>query len=263
MKIASIIDDKGDQTYASLKPDGTMLKLAGDVFSGLQETSQIVQVKQWLCPVEPKAIICIAANYTKHADEFHTKVPQYPVLFMKNLSAANSHLQPIYLPEICDDEVDYEGELAVIIGKRCCNVSKEDALDYVLGYTVSNDVSARIWQKQKGGGQFCRGKGFDGFCPMGPVLVMTDEIHDPGNLHIRTELNGQIVQDANTNLMMFDVPTLISFISEGTTLLPGTVILTGTPSGVGWAREPKLLLKTADTISVEIEGIGKLINPVK
>jgi 2-keto-4-pentenoate hydratase/2-oxohepta-3-ene-1,7-dioic acid hydratase in catechol pathway len=263
MKIARIIDTQDKRVHVSVSPDGTMKKLMGDLFSGFEETGETAEVKRWLCPLEPKVIICVAGNYKAHLDESQMTASGYPVLFMKNLLAANAHLELIPIPAVCDDEVDYEGELAVVIGKSCCNVSTQEAMDYILGYTVANDVSARIWQKQKGGGQFCRGKGFDGFCPMGPVLVTKDEISDPNDLNIKTVLNGHLVQDANTKLMMFDVPALVSFISEGTTLLPGTVILTGTPSGVGWTRNPKLLLKKGDTVSVEIDGIGKLVNPVQ
>lgn len=263
MKLARIIDKNGDIVTAACRPDGFLCRTRGDVFNSTIEISdEKVEASKWLPPVEPKVIICVGANYRAHVKECDMKVPDYPVLFMKNLSAANAHREPIVIPRICDDEVDFEGELAVVIGAECCNVSKDKALDYVLGYTVANDVTARRWQKEKNGGQWCRGKGFDSFCPLGPFLVTRDEIKNPGNLKIKTELNGQLVQDGNTNLMIFDCATLVSFISQGTTLLPGTVILTGTPSGIGWARNPKLLLKKGDTISVEIEGIGKLINPV-
>jgi 2-keto-4-pentenoate hydratase/2-oxohepta-3-ene-1,7-dioic acid hydratase in catechol pathway len=168
------------------------------------------------------------------------------------------------LPEFLkSDQVDFEGELAVVIGRRCKNVSRQEALNYVHGYTCANDVSARDWQKQKGGGQWCRGKTFDTFAPMGPCLVTADEIPNPNTLAIRTELNGQIVQDCSTSDMIFDVPTLIEFLSGSTTLLPGTVILTGTPHGVGMARNPPLWLRPGDVLSVEIEKIGTLSNPVK
>jgi 2-keto-4-pentenoate hydratase/2-oxohepta-3-ene-1,7-dioic acid hydratase in catechol pathway len=159
--------------------------------------------------------------------------------------------------------VDYECELAVVIGRAARNVSRGEALDYVLGYTCANDVSARDWQKAGGGGQWCRGKTFDTFCPLGPVLVTPDTIRDPNALAIRTRLNGQIVQDCNTSDMIFDVPTLIAFLSGSTTLFPGTVILTGTPHGVGMARNPPVWLQDGDTVTVEIEGIGALTNPVR
>ncbi|MEO6182824.1 MAG: fumarylacetoacetate hydrolase family protein, partial [Verrucomicrobiota bacterium] len=171
---------------------------------------------------------------------------------------------PILIPTFLkSDEVDYECELAVVIGKTCKNVTRENALQYVLGYTCANDVSARDWQKGKGGGQWCRGKSFDTFAPLGPCLVTADEITDPNQLKIRTVLNEQVVQDWNTNDMIFDVPTLIEFLSGSTTLLPGTVILTGTPHGVGMARNPPLWLKAGDVVTIEIEKIGALTNPVQ
>jgi 2-keto-4-pentenoate hydratase/2-oxohepta-3-ene-1,7-dioic acid hydratase in catechol pathway len=159
--------------------------------------------------------------------------------------------------------VDYECELAVVIGKACKNVSKANALDYVLGYTCANDVSARDWQLKFGGGQWCRGKTFDTFAPLGPCLVLKDEIPDPNKLRIQTVLNGSVMQDWNTDDMIFDVPALIEFLSGDTTLLPGTVILTGTPHGIGAARKPPVFLKDGDVVTIEIEKIGSLTNPVK
>jgi 2-keto-4-pentenoate hydratase/2-oxohepta-3-ene-1,7-dioic acid hydratase in catechol pathway len=164
---------------------------------------------------------------------------------------------------LASEQVDYECELAIVIGKRCKNVSREKALDYVLGYTCANDVSARDWQIHRGGGQWSRGKFFDTFCPLGPCLVTSDEITNPNALKIGTILNGERVQDWNTNDMIFDVPTLIAFLSGSTTLLPGTVILTGTPHGVGMAQKPPRWLRAGDVITVEIEGIGALTNPVE
>jgi 2-keto-4-pentenoate hydratase/2-oxohepta-3-ene-1,7-dioic acid hydratase in catechol pathway len=171
---------------------------------------------------------------------------------------------PIVVPKFLEsEEVDYECELAVVIKKACKNVIREHALEYVLGYTCSNDVSARDWQLKKGGGQWCRGKFFDTFGPLGPCLVTTDEITDPGNLNIRTILNGNVVQDSNTSDMEFDVARIIEFLSGSTTLLPGTVILTGTPPGVGMSQDPPRWLKEGDVVTIEIEGIGKLTNPVE
>jgi 2-keto-4-pentenoate hydratase/2-oxohepta-3-ene-1,7-dioic acid hydratase in catechol pathway len=170
---------------------------------------------------------------------------------------------PVMLPRrLKSEQVDYECELAVVIGKRAKNVSREQALEYVLGYTCGNDISARDWQKDFGGSQWCRGKTFDTFCPLGPCLVTTDEIPNPNALAIRTVLNGEVMQDWNTDDMIFDVPTLIEFLSGSTTLLPGTVILTGTPHGVGMARKPPVWLKNGDLLRVEIEMIGTLENPV-
>lgn len=172
--------------------------------------------------MQPFAIICIGLNYTFHAEETKAAIPQHPG-------------DPILLPtHLKSDKVDYECELAVIIGKKTRNVNKADALKHVLGYTCGNDVSARDWQKHGGGGQSCRGKSFDTFCPLGPVLVTADEMPNPNSLAIKTILNGQTMQDWNTNDMIFDVPTLIEFLSGGTTLMPGTVIMTGTPTASAW-----------------------------
>jgi len=158
--------------------------------------------------------------------------------------------------------VDYEGELAVIIGRACRNVATDAALDHVLGYTCANDVSARRWQMHAGAGQWIRGKSFDTFCPLGPALVTADEIPDPQALGLRTTVNGQVMQDHTTGDMIFPVAELISFLSRDTTLLPGTVILSGTPQGVGFARKPPVWLQPGDEVTVEIEGVGRLTNPV-
>ena len=159
--------------------------------------------------------------------------------------------------------MDFECELAVVIGKTCKNSSREQALSYVLGYTCANDVSARDWQLKRGGTQWCRGKTFDTFAPLGPCLVTKEDIPDPHTLRIQTILNGESMQDGNTNDMIFDIPTLIEFLSGSTTLLPGTVILTGTPLGVGLARKPPVWLKAGDKISIVIDKIGTLTNPVE
>ena len=203
-------------------------------------------------------------NYRKHAEEGGADIPEHPVLFMKMPSTVQNPGDPILLPtRLKSDSVDYECELAVVIGRDCKNVSKADALDHVLGYTCANDVSARDWQKGGGGGQWCRGKTFDTFCPLGPALVTSDEIPNPNALAIKTILNGEVMQDWNTDDMIFDVPTLIEFLSGSTRLAAGTVILTGTPHGVGFARTPPVLLKDGDEVTIEIEGIGQLTNPVK
>jgi 2-keto-4-pentenoate hydratase/2-oxohepta-3-ene-1,7-dioic acid hydratase in catechol pathway len=208
-------------------------------------------------------ILGIGLNYKRHAEESGMKPPEFPVLFAKGLNTVQNPGDPIQIPTaIASHEVDYECELAVVIGQACKNVSRKDALDYVLGYTCANDVSACDWQIKKGGGQWCRGKFFDTFCPLGPCLVTTDEIQNPNALGIRTTLNGEIVQDWNTNDMIFDVPTLIEFLSGSTTLLPGTVILTDTPHGVGMAAKPPRWLKAGDSVTIEIDSIGRLENPV-
>ena len=264
MNIIRCEDHQGLIRYARRLEDGSTLALEGDIFGEFTVTDTPVTVQRLLAPIAPRAIIAIGLNYKAHAKETGAKLPQYPLVFMKLPGAAQDPEAPILLPRhLRSDQVDYECELAVVIGKKCKNVSKTEALDYVLGYTCANDVSARDWQKQWGGGQFCRGKTFDTFCPLGPCLVTTDEITDPNTLNISTHLNGRQMQSSNTSDMIFDVPTLIEFLSGSTTLEPGTVLITGTPSGIGGARKPPVYLQDGDTVTVEIEKIGSLINPVR
>lgn len=249
--------------YASLQPDGTAREITGDIYGSFRVADKGVKPGKLLAPVAPIYLPCIGLNYKKHAAEGGQALPPHPVLFVKNPAAAQNPGDPIELPQkLASQSVDYECELAVVIGKRCKNATKANALDFVLGYTCANDVSARDWQRNGGGGQWCQGKSFDTFCPLGPVLVTTDEIPNPNTLRIRTILNGEAMQDWNTSDMIFDVPTLIEFLSASKTLLPGTVILTGTPHGVGFARTPPVFLKPGDTVSIEIEKIGTLTNPV-
>lgn len=263
MKIVRIQTAAGDICLASQQANGTLERLTGSLFEGLTATGQAVVATKILAPLDPAAILCIGLNYRKHAEEGKQPIPQNPVLFMKTATAVQNPGDPIVLPrKLRSDKVDYECELAVIIGKRCYNVSRANALSHVLGYSCANDVSARDWQKEGGGGQWCRGKTFSTFCPLGPCLVTADEIQDPNALQIRTILNGNTMQDWNTNDMIFDVPTLIEFLSASTVLAPGTVILTGTPHGVGAARTPPVFLQPGDTVAIEIEGIGSLANPV-
>ena len=248
--------------YASLLPDGSAVALTGDLF-GAYSLGNVVKPGRLLAPVAPPNILGIGLNYRKHAEEGGKGLPEKPMLFIKSSNSVQNPGGPIELPrKNASSEVDYEGELAVVIGRACKNATRATALDFVLGYTCANDVSARDWQFKWNGGQFCQGKSFDTFCPMGPVLVTRDEISNPNSLRLQTTLNGQTMQDWNTNDMVFDVPALIEFLSAGKTLLPGTVILTGTPHGVGYARKPPVFLKAGDTVSIEIEKIGTLTNPV-
>jgi len=197
------------------------------------------------------------------ADEGGSPYPEYPVLFMKSPASVQNPGDPIEIPvALASDEVDYEAELAVVIGRRCKNVSRERALDYVLGYTCANDVSARDWQSRYGGSQWCRGKTFDTFLPLGPVMVTPDEIPNPNGPRLKSIISGVTMQDWTTSDMIFVVPALIEFLSGSTTLLPGTVILTGTPHGVGQAQSPKRFLIPGDTATIEIEKFGRLSNPV-
>lgn len=249
--------------YAALQPDGSAREIAGDILGDFTVTDRIVTPGKRLAPIAPTNILAIGLNYRKHAAEGGKDAPERPVLFIKATSSVQNPGDPIELPvKLESTRVDYECELAVVIAKRCKNVSRANALDYVLGYTCANDVSARDWQRDLGGGQWCQAKSFDTFCPLGPVLVTKDQIPDPNDLRIRTILNGETMQDWNTNDMVFNVPTLIEFLSGSKTLLPGTVILTGTPHGVGFARKPPVWLKSGDTVSIEIENIGTLTNPV-
>lgn len=262
MRIARVQDRQG-RTVLAAEREGTLRVLRGDPLLGDVEVSaEVVEPARWLAPVAMPALVCIGLNYRKHAEESNQPLPKEPVVFMKNPAAACGHEEPIQIPAVCEDEVDYECELAVVIGRRCRNVSPERALEHVLGYAPANDVSARIWQSQRGGSQWVRGKSFDTFAPIGPFLVTADEVPLQKGLDIKTVHNGEIVQSSNTSDMIFDVATIISFLSQGTTLLPGTTILTGTPAGVGWARNPKRLLHAGDRVSVQIEGLGELSNPV-
>jgi 2-keto-4-pentenoate hydratase/2-oxohepta-3-ene-1,7-dioic acid hydratase in catechol pathway len=262
MKIIRHLTPSGP-AYASLQPDGSAREIAGDLFGSFRETEKVVKPGKILAPVVPPNILAIGLNYKKHAEEGGKGVPERPMLFIKSTSSLQNPGDPIELPrKLASTEVDYECELAVVIGKTCKNVTRASALDFVLGYTAANDVSARDWQMRLNGGQFCQGKSFDTFCPLGPVLVTRDEIPNPNSLGIKTILNGQAMQDWNTNDMVFDVPALIEFLSGSKTLLAGTVILTGTPHGVGYARKPPVFLKTGDTVTIEIEKIGSLTNPV-
>ena len=264
MKIIRYEGTDGQIGLASLGEGGVATRLEGDLFGELRETGEIAPVKRLLAPLQPSAILCVGLNYRHHAVETNAPIPAHPILFMKTPGSVQHPGEPIMLPgKLHSDEVDYECELAIVIGKTCKNATRENALGFVLGYTAANDVSARDWQIKRGGSQWCRGKTFDTFCPLGPALVTTDEITNPNSLAIKTELNGEVMQDWNTNDMIFDVPTLIEFLSADTTLLPGTVILTGTPQGVGMARDPKVWMKAGDTVTIEIESIGRLTNPVE
>jgi 2-keto-4-pentenoate hydratase/2-oxohepta-3-ene-1,7-dioic acid hydratase in catechol pathway len=242
----------------------TAHRIEGSLLGNWKLTGDVLPVDRLLAPLDPTDILCIGLNYREHANESQSTPPQNPMLFIKASNTLNHPGSPIPLPKL-STQIDYEGELAVVIGKAAKDVSRQSALEYVLGYTIANDVTARDWQRDKtlGGGQFARGKSFDGFCPLGPALVTRDEIPDPNRLKIRTTLNSQLMQDGTTADMIFDVPALIASLSSTMTLRPGAVILTGTPAGVGFARTPPIWMKDGDTIAIEIEKIGRLENPVR
>jgi 2-keto-4-pentenoate hydratase/2-oxohepta-3-ene-1,7-dioic acid hydratase in catechol pathway len=264
MKIIRYESSDRKIAWAEEHLDGKRTHLRGDPIDGFASTTDPAPVQRLLAPIAPAAFLCIGLNYRQHAAETKAPLPEFPVVFMKTPGAVQHPGEAIILPRwLHSAKVDYECELAVIIGRACKNVPRERALDYVLGYTCANDVSARDWQKEGGGSQWCRGKTFDTFAPLGPCLVTADEIPNPNALRIQTRINGETLQDANTSDMIFDVATLIEFLSGSTTLLPGTVILTGTPHGVGVARTPPRYLAAGDQVSIEIEKIGVLTNPVR
>ncbi len=264
MKIVRVQDTSGNSDYAVKNSSGSYVKAALTGAGTFEVTEDTVSVARILPPVQPSAIYCVGINYPLHGRETGSKMGEFPIIFMKAPTTVIASGETIVLPRhLRSDKVDYEGELAVVIGKTCKNVSVEDALDYVLGYTIANDVSARDWQKEWGGGQFCRGKTFDTFCPCGPCLVTADEIPDPNELVLQTRLNGELVQDGSTKDMAFSVAHVISFLSGSNTLAPGTMILTGTPDGVGAAQKPPRFLKTGDKVEVFIEKIGTLSNEVR
>jgi 2-keto-4-pentenoate hydratase/2-oxohepta-3-ene-1,7-dioic acid hydratase in catechol pathway len=212
----------------------------------------------------PPAIIAIGRNYSDHAKELGNAVPQRPMVFFKNPAAVIGDNEPIVIPAICREggpQVDFEGELAVILGRDCRDVPIESALECVGGYAVANDVSARWWQNEGAGGQFSRGKSFDTFCPLSAVAPAS-AVADPQALRIQTFVGGECMQDASTASMIFPVARLVAELSRGMTLLAGTVILTGSPSGVGHARKPPRYLRQGDVVEICIERVGVLRNPV-
>ncbi|MEM7347822.1 MAG: fumarylacetoacetate hydrolase family protein [Chloroflexota bacterium] len=275
-RIGALTDDKVIDLHAASGDENfpaTMIDLLQEGQIGLDRVSSIlasgnasefaVDVADitFLPPVlNPVMVIALGRNYAAHAAEGGAKPPDYPMLFHKTSGSLLGAGGTIVLPPI-DHKIDYEGELAVVMGRTCKQVSPEEALDYVAGYTVANDVSARGLQRRTS--QFSAGKMLDTFGPLGPALVTRDEVPDPGNLSIRTILNDQVMQDDTTSNMIFDVPFTISYISQFATLHPGDVILTGTPEGVGYPRNPPVFLKDGDTVSVEIESLGTLTNYVK
>ncbi|MDQ0290927.1 fumarylacetoacetate hydrolase family protein [Oligosphaera ethanolica] len=240
--------------------DDTVDILDAAPFQSIQVSGKTLPLSdlKLLAPVSPPNILAIGRNYLAHVNETSSARPERPLLFIKATTALTNPEAPIVLPAQAPDAVDYEAELAVVIGRNAHCVSEKDALDYVLGYTCANDVSARDCQL-KLDGQWARGKSFDSFCPLGP-WIETDL--SPDNLTISTRLNGQVMQQSTTANMMFDCRYLISYLSHAMTLLPGTIILTGTPDGVGMARNPPVYLKHGDVVEVSIEGIGTLRNPV-
>ena len=263
MRIFRYLDQSGKMGFGRFDNEGNTYLILQKGEGDFEATDQRITPFQFLTPIDFRCIYAVGLNYRAHAEETGLEIPKYPMVFMKAPTATQNPGDPIVLPRyLRSDKVDFEAELGVVIGRPCKNVQPEEALSYVLGYVCANDVSARDWQKEKGGGQFCRGKTFDTFCPVGPCLATADEIPDPSKLTIRSFVNADKMQESGIDDMIFDVPTLISFLSGSTTLLPGTLILTGTPSGVGEAKDPKRYLVPGDEVTVEIDGVGILTNPV-
>lgn len=209
----------------------------------------------------PSKIIAVGLNYIDHCEEAKLPVPKEPVLFSKWPNSITGPYDDLHWPESVTREVDYEVELGVVIGRRGRNISEKDALDYVCGYTVVNDVSARDLQFANAK-QWDRGKSLDTFCPWGPYIVTRDEVGDPHNLNVRTVLNGREMQKSNTSKLVFNINQIIAYASQGTTLMPGDLIPTGTPFGVGFSRTPPVFLKHGDVCECEVERVGKIINKV-
>ena len=265
MKIIRFRSQSGEKLYGAFDPEmpDEAKVIGGDIFGDIEISERVERIEKLLPPISPPNIIALGLNYGRHADETGVGYPEMPVMFLKATSSIIGHDAPILLPAAGPDEVDYEAELAVIIGKEAKNVLPGDAEKYVLGYTCANDISARDWQLHKQKNQWARGKSFDTFCPIGPYLVTKDEIANANRLRVRSVLNGEVMQDSNTSDMLFDIAAIVSNLSCSMTLLPGTVILTGTPDGVGFTRIPPVFLKDGDIITVSIENIGELTNPVK
>ena len=256
-------EDCGAVKFGEVKGD-TVEILSGCIYENTLtptgETIPLASIQKYLTPVEIPNVLAIGANYVDHCKECDAEAPKNPLVFIKTTNALAAHGDEIILPRLTPDAVDYEAELAVIIGKTCSYVSEEDAMDYVLGFTCANDISARDVQL-KIDTQWARGKSFDTFAPVGPFLVTG--IEKPEDLHVQMFLNGVKMQDQPVSDMIFSLRRIISHLSNGITLYPGTVILTGTPSGVGMAQQPPRYLRSGDVTEVVIEGVGTLRNTVR
>ncbi|MGF1483749.1 MAG: fumarylacetoacetate hydrolase family protein [Opitutales bacterium] len=249
---------------ASLNDAGPFCAVEGDPFcENAYVSDRELPAADLLAPVLPATIYGVGLNFRNHAAETGRADPEHPLIFMKARSSVQDPGAPIILPRhLRSDKVDPEAELAIVIGKTAKNVAAGEALKHVFGFTCANDVSARDWQFEWGSGQFCRGKTFDTFCPLGPVIIPPNALGDYRERAVRQRLNGETVQEAPLADLIFSVERIIEFLSGSTTLQPGTVILTGTPAGVGQSRTPPRYAQPGDVIDVEIDGIGTLTNPV-
>lgn len=261
MRIVRFRAADGRVHYGNWLDEQRAAPLLNNLFDGsLQFASEPMRIEKLLPPIEPPNIFAIGRNYKAHAAETGSEVPELPLIFMKATTALLPPGDAIEIPESAPNEVDFEAELAIVIGRAARRVSEADAMSYVFGFTAANDVSARDCQRNDK--QWARAKGFDTFCPLGPCLVTRDEI-DPNNVDVRSRLNGEGMQSSNTRHMLHSPAKLVSYLSRQFTLLPGTLILTGTPEGVGMARMPPVFLKDGDVIEVDVGGIGVLRNTVR
>lgn len=255
------VDETGDLLRIVRGGDAMLERVREAVSSSTRRTFDLDEVKLTAPLWNPSKIIAVGLNYIDHCEEAKLPVPKEPVLFTKWPNSITGPYDDLSWPENVTSEVDYEVELGVVIGRRGRNIREEDALDYVCGYTVVNDVSARDLQFANAK-QWDRGKSLDTFCPWGPWIVTRDEIPDPHNLTVRTVLNGKEMQISNTKNLIFNIRQIIAYASQGTTLLPGDLIPTGTPFGVGFSRTPPVFLKHGDVCECEVEQVGKISNKV-
>jgi 2-keto-4-pentenoate hydratase/2-oxohepta-3-ene-1,7-dioic acid hydratase in catechol pathway len=250
---------RGDQVFQTAWADPMAALIARGVMPEPTSIHHPLDQVRLLPPVVPGKVLCIGRNYADHAAELAHTLPEKPLVFAKVPSSLIGHGATIRWRPTLTTQVDWEGELAIVIGRRAHRVREADALGHVFGYTIANDVTARDLQNTEG--QWTRAKGLDTFLPLGPAIVTRDEVPDPGALELRTEVNGEQMQAASTGQMVFGVAYLIAYLSDSFTLEPGDVILTGTPAGVGAGMSPPRFLGNGDTVSVTIEGIGTLTNP--
>lgn len=252
---------KDDEINYGILKDGQISPVEGNIFEKFKLYSEQIKREdvKLLAPVMPPNIIAIRLNYKGHAKERGMAYPERPVIFLKATSSVIGPEEKIIIPKMAPNEVDYEAELAIVIGRKTKNIEIEDVGRYILGYTCANDVSARDCQLRIDK-QWARGKSFDTFCPLGPWIET--ELSKPDNCKIISRLNGKVMQDSNTSDLIFSTRELVSYCSKNFTLHPGTIIMTGSPEGVGFTRKPPVFLQPGDTFEIEIEGIGKLRNPV-
>lgn len=261
MRIGRILYEGRPQYVAFV--DNRVMPIEGDIFGDFTVQDKVivdVDSVEFLPPVDPPQVVGIGLNYKDHARECNMELPEEPVIFLKGINSVVGHRANIVLPRIAPDEVDFEAELVVVIKKRCKGISLEQADEYILGYTCGNDVTARDCQMRRDK-QWARAKSFDTFAPIGPWIETG--LSSPSNLSIRSILNGAVMQSSNTSEMIFSPQWLVSFISQCMSLYPGSIIMTGTPSGIGYSRSPSIFLRPGDVIEVEIEGIGRLTNYVR